>query len=919
MWNCRWHVAGEARPAEADADARSLPFRLGRARAAIRLLPFALCLFLSVLPFSLRGADAETRTFNAAAKAFQDGFAERAEREFAEFVQKFPTSLRLPDAILLQARAAFSRKDITNAVDLLTSNLFRAGTVADQFRFWLGQMRLESGDHAAAAADFAQLISDYPTSARRLEASYGEAQARFKLQEWVRVVELLRKPDGAFQQAARGQDRSDLVARGQLLLGEALVKQQDYSSAETVAQSIPTNATAIAWSRQFLLCRIQLSTDRAPAALRSTTNLLALAAASDQPPLQAESLALQGAILEALQEYEAAVGVYEKIQADTMPEGQRRDAFLHVVELMLTQNRLADATARLQKFLAAHPADAASDEVLLTLGELRLKEHLLGLAGTNAPAPNELAGPLTNRLQQAILHFDELVQKYPQSPHLGKAHLNRGWALLTDGKTLEAQAAFKLAAEKLPFSEDQAVARFKLADTQFLQNDLTNALAGYRKLIDDYGGLPRVRTGLFDRAWYQIARVSMRLGDLVAASDAMSKILNLYPASLYAERLQLLIGQELSQTNQSARARELFTEFTRTFTNSSLLPEVRMALARSHEMEHDWPAAIRAYDELLALFPTNAAAPRAEFLRALASDQAGRETNALSLFTNFLARFPGDALAPRAQDWIGDFYFRNEDFAEAERNYQRLYQNTNWPATELMFEAKFKAGRAAIMRQGYDDAIGYFLSLINDKQCPAPLVAETFFAYGDALIGKPAAADSTNALARFVTALETFRKIPQLYPASPLVPRALGRMADCHVQLASQDARHYTNALEFYEKAMNAPLADVATRSQAEVGLALVLVKQAQMQAAPDPERLNSALDHYLNVFFGKNLHDNETPGPLWVKEAGFAAAKILETQKRWGEAINVYQRLQPLLPSLRPLLDKKIKSARDQDGTRPE
>ena len=119
-----------------------------------------------------------------------------------------------------------------------------------------------------------------------------------------------------------------------------------------------------------------------------------------------------------------------------------------------------------------------------------------------------------------------------------------------------------------------------------------------------------------------------------------------------------------------------------------------MALARSHEMEHDWPAAIRAYDELLALFPTNAAAPRAEFLRALASDQAGRETNALSLFTNFLARFPGDALAPRAQDWIGDFYFRNEDFAEAERNYQRLYQNTNWPATELMFEAKFKAGRA---------------------------------------------------------------------------------------------------------------------------------------------------------------------------------------------------------------------------------
>ena len=83
----------------------------------------------------------------------------------------------------------------------------------------------------------------------------------------------------------------------------------------------------------------------------------------------------------------------------------------------------------------------------------------------------------------------------------------------------------------------------------------------------------------------------------------------------------------------------------------------------------------------------------------------------------------------------------------------------------------------------------------------------------DTLIAKPLAADSSNTLARFETALETFRKIPQLYPASPLVPRALGRMADCHLQMAGPDPRRYTNALELYEKAMTAPAADLAARS----------------------------------------------------------------------------------------------------------
>jgi len=869
-------------------------------------------------------ADAETRAFNNAAKALQDHFAPRAEREFADFIQKFSESSRVAEAILGQARAVFEQTNLNRAVELLTDNLPRAGQLADEYRFWLGQMRLESGQYAAAAAEFARLLAEYPASSRRLEASYKQAQAHFKLEDWKRVVELLRKPDGAFQQASQMGGDPDLTALGQLLLAEALFRQQDYAAAEAAARRVPTNSVAVAWSRQYLLCRVSLAAGREQEALASTTNLLELANTSTQPLMQAESYTLQGAILEQLKQYEAAMAAYEKVQAEKMPEAQRRDAFLRTVELNLAQNNLSAASARLERFLAAHPEDSASDDALLTRAELRLKEHLLSQSVTNPPATNELSAAVTNRVQQALLLFDQLIQEYPQSPHLGKAQLGRGWALLAAGKIVESQAAFKQAAEKLPVGDDQAVARFKLADTQFLQDDLTNALAGYRKIIEDYGGLPRVRTGLFNRAWYQIARLSMKSGDWDGASNAVRTILVLFPSSLYAEQILLQFGQALNQTNRAAEARGLFAEFNRQFTNSALLPEVEMAIARSYELESNWTAAIPVYERLLKRFGTNEIAARAAFWRAFACAQAGQETNALNLLTNFVARFPTNEYAPRAQDWIGDFYFRNTDFAEAERNYQRLYQNTNWPAGDpIMFEAKFKAGRAALMRQSFGDATNYFITLINDKQCPTNLLAETLFAYGDVLISQPGSSEVTNSLAVFERAIVLFDKIPQLCAkdpvSAPLIARAWGRIANCYFQLGKEDPRRYTNAIDYYEKALAAPQADLATRSQAEVGLGHVLVKQAQLKAAPDPLLLNLALEHYLNVIYGKRLLDGEASLPLWVKEAGFAAARILEAQKRWTQVIALYGRLQQIIPPLRPTLEKRVAFAREQLGAKQD
>ncbi len=860
---------------------------------------------------------AETSAFKAAARAFQDGVFERAEREFAEFTQKFPASAQFAEAVLFQARAALKQRKLQGVVDLLTTNAAQAGGLADQYRYWMAEAQFQKADYPAAAETFALLAKDFTNSVRLLEAGYGEALARFRMREWRRAAELLRRPDGAFQQAAKVRANDELVVSGHLLLGEALLEAKEFSAAEQALAGLAEKdlIQEYRWRRQYLLCRVRVAGGWLPEALASTTNLLALAAASGQKNLLAESVALRGGILERLNQLEPAVAVYEQNLLDGTPSEYSRQAMVQVIQLTLAQNKIAEAAQKLTAFLTKHPGDAASDVAFLTLGEVHLRHHL-AQGGTNFSAGESLTNTptvVTNHLQAALGYFDKLISTFTNSLLVPKAQLERGWCLWAEGRIAESLPAFSVAAEKLPASEDQAVARFKLGDAQFFQKDYSNAVQNYRMVIDQFANLPRVKDGLFDHALYQMLRASLALNDLAGATDAMQKILRWYPESFYSDRGLLLVGQSFNAADKPGEARSLFADLVRRIPNSPLLPEVELAIARTHVQENDWAPAIARYDEWVGRYATNALRPWAEFSRAWANYQAGRETNALTLFTNFVAQFPAHELAPRAQYWVATYHYDQKDFVSAEKNFQDklLFQNSNF-----VHQARMMAGRAAFARQGWKDARDHFTALVNDNSCPPDLAAEGFFALGDTITRQDA--DPAKPAARFDEAREAFSKIPLLYATNRLVPRAWGRIGDCYFQMAAQDAKHYDNATNAYRKVLDASVADVSARYQALIGLGQVLERQAQARPAPESAALlKGAFDHYYDILSDAKLRDGEQPDPFWFREAGFAAARLAEGQTQWEVAIGIYRRMGEVLAPLRPALDKKIEKAREH--LRPE
>ncbi|MBN2507994.1 MAG: tetratricopeptide repeat protein [Verrucomicrobia bacterium] len=865
----------------------------------------------------------EVQAFAVAKRAFSDGVFDVAERHFAEFAGRYPQSAQLAEARLFQAQAALNQHKVGVALELLTNHMDKAGAFADQYCYWQGKGHLQSSNYGAAAETFARLAREHTNSVLMLEASYSEAEARFKLGAMPQVIALLQGAEGNFQRAARVRANDALAARGNLLLADALLARNEFKAAEQVVAGLSeTNLTPeFKWRRQYALCRIKLAGGRAAEALAHTTNLVAMAAATGQPHWLAESVAMRAEVWQRLNQLEAAAQTYEQNLAETVPAAYRRTAAVHAIELRLAQGNIPEAARRLQEFLAKHPQDAAADLTLLTLGEVHLRLAAGGAslpaealtnapaAGTNAVSP--LAG--TNHLAAALAAFDRLIGAFTNSPWLGKAHLCRGWCLWLDKKIAESLPAFAQAAERLPMSEDLAVARFKLADVQFQLNDLTNAWRHYQSVVSDFEAFPRVRNTLGDHALYQSLRVSLQLGRLAEAESAMKRLLEWFPDSVLRDRGMLLVAQGFTQAHQPAEARALFTELAKRLPASPLIPEVELAIARTYLEEKQWAGAIAQYTAWLARpFATNALRARAEFNRAWAHYQAGDLTNALALFTNFVARFPQDELAPRAQFWIGTHFYGQKDFVNAEKHFQHklLSQNTNFAYT-----ARMMAGRAAFARQGWKDAYDHFTAVVNDNNAVryAPdVAAEAFFALGDTIVHQDG--DPGKPIHKFVLAREAFSKIPQLFPTNHLVPRAWGRMGDCFLQMGSADAKQYESATNAYHRVLQAPDADVTARSQAGVGIGHALKFMAKTRDDPGKTALlKAAFDHYYQLVIEKNLRPGETPDPFWFKEAAMNAGLLAEQAAQWEAALNIYTRLGTAIPHLRSSVDKKIEQVRKQ------
>lgn len=864
-----------------------------------------LFLFLLALVFRadtvVAGTAEEDRAFAVAVDKF-NSFRDLAERDFANFLQKYPNSVHVPEAILYEAQAMLSSGETTNSIELLSTNQNRAAKLAPQYLYWLGRAQLQNKDYPRAIAAFAELVQKYPDSREAVDANVREAQAYSRQGEPQRVIQLLEQSSGSFQHAVHEGAASDTIASGYLLLGDAHLAQGNFAGVDSALRALDKQKldADLKWQRDYLSCRRQRVEGRLEDALRSSANLLL----TSNPTNRAAGVDFQAGVLEQLGSLDAAVNAYTNNLVPDAPPDQQRQAVLKIAELDLKQSKLPDVVQRLSNFLEQFPTPKVSDLAVLTLGEVRLKQALSG-SDTN------LTGGETNLFEKALEQFDYVSKTFTNSPLIGKALLDKGWCLWSQGDITNSQADFREATARLPFSEDQAEARFKWADTQFAMRDYASAVTNYNYVAGKYTSLPAVnQQHMIEGALYQSMRAALAETNLAAAESAVKNILTWFPDGFAGPHALLLTGQGLAEQNEPAAARKMFAEFEQRYPANSLLAEIRLAIARSYEKEKNWQQAIDYYIAWTNAFPNHPMIPQAKFSLAWDTYEAGHDTNALMLFTNFIAQFPANELSAHAQWWLGDFYFRQPDYVAAEYNFQQVFKNTNWGAPDLSTlraEACMAAGRCAMQRESYKQAISYFTNLMT-PDCPLDLRIEATMAYADAMIS----GDSTNKAADLSEAIRSLGTITNAQPNTWQAAQALGRIGDCYFDWGTRDPDQYTNAAAAYRAVFEAPYARRDAKDEARFKLGAVLEKQAAQKTGNDQTSLlKEALRQYVDAFY-QGLHDPAGFSPWWTEKSGMQAAELAESLQEWQSAFCLYDKLKTLLPVKAPDCDKKMDKARE-------
>jgi len=840
-------------------------------------------------------ATREERALATASAAFKDGLYSQAEAGFSDFVEQFPGSARVPEAVLMQAQAQYKQGKYNEAINLLTQPGVIPGPLADRFAYWLGEAEFARGDFERASETFAALVVSFPDSPLRLTALVEAASAFQRLGDWSRMADLLGGTNGFFARMAAKDPAGELISRGRLLLARAQLAQEKYPEALATLKLLQPAALTpdLDWQRKNLECRVLVGSGDLDGALASTAELIKLARPQDAWRM-ADSVAWRGTVLERLGLWPDAGAVWKENLSTNTPPDWQREAVLRIANAAMAQKKYTEAMAALNDYLGKNSNAAAAEIARLTLGELHLKEFVL-----NPQATNQIA------LAQAA--FDELLAatNNPAAESLwGRAYLDRGWCRWLTGKTSGSLTDFQAAAATLPYSVDLAVARFKTGDAMFVLGDFAGAREAYQGVLNRFGKVPAVADSLAGRALYQILRANMALTNASGAEAAMRQLLEKYPSSNFADESLLLLGEAFSDWGMPANSFLAFEDFSRIFPDSPLAPQVKLAKSRALERAQDWPAAAANYQQWLKEYPTNTLRTQAEYALGRAEFMAGNETNAFSIFTNFVARHAADtAVAPLAQWWVADYFYRQggANFSEAEKNYELIFQNPAWKASPLYYPSQLMAARAASARASYKDAAGYLTKLLADTNCPADLRTQTLFSYGSLLM-RMDTPDTNRPYYNFEQATNVFAKLCLDNPTNEIGALACNSLSDCYLQLGL-----FAAATNSYTQAMNWPGASVVVRCRAQVGLGSVFEKMAETAPAENKKALlDRALTSYLNVFFtsyGQGLGDQETASAFWVKKAGLQALPLIST----GNCpTNFFDRMETLLPPLKEALDKK-------------
>ena len=547
---------------------------------------------------------------------------------------------------------------------------------------------------------------------------------------------------------------------------------------------------------------------------------------------------------------------------------------LAIGETHLRSKRPAAGDDYLEDFIERHPTDRALPVLFAKLDQLYAAQrtqsrHELGRWGQEETQPRRAlalwylarAELRMGHRELALEAFRQLRASRPNLPEIAEAYVEHASLELQDSRFDEALAALAAARELQPPAP--LLERIEsLVGRVHYQADRPAAAAA------TYQNLAKTRSAAERTAVYNASLAWLQAGDIDRSEQAAH-------AADPAARGELLLERGLvAAAGSKNEAGDLLQSFARDFPQHPRVAEAWVALAEL--AFHAAPPRIEEARRHLARAAERRAdgpaAERADYL-AIWLEEAGPERDdnrIIAAASQFLQHHPESELAMAARLKLAETYFRRQDFASAQTQFEILAQrNPNSPEAE---KAQFFAAQSAMQSMGaasLDRALLLFGEVVK-KNGDLKWAARNEQAVIERKLGQPQ------------DAITLYDEVAR-GDAKPAEKReAICGKADVLYELGANDPENYRRAMALYEELAAQKDTSAHWRNQALFKKGMCL------------EKLNIPADA-LATFYEIVEDDGRADRPreyFWFYKAGFNAARLLEEDSKWQPAAAIYEKL---------------------------
>ena len=576
---------------------------------------------------------------------------------------------------------------------------------------------------------------------------------------------------------------------------------------------------------------------------------------------------------------ERAIGIFQGLLK--RPAGTAHSALISAVlgiaeaQMQLKTPEIADDI--IEQFIDRHPADPDLPILFARLDELYRAEH--------KPSRNELERWVRSpeqprrtfarwylarfeiragRRERARQLFTDLRHTSVKSQALAPALLEFARFEIEDNQFDEAIAILNEARSFHP--EESLLTRidFLSAKAQYLARRFGNAAAGFEQIA--HSDSPWAKIALFNAStgWLQLgdhARFLTSYSELDQAGGEKAALADL--------RLEESLAQAARGDEKAGKSLQ---QFIHDFPKN---PRVSEALVGLAELDfHASPprlAEARKYLIRARESPTAAAAERGDYLNIWIEESGGgNEAKVIELAKRFLEQHGSSSFAPEVRMKLAELYYRSQDFANAQTQFELIAQQT--PDNALGEKALFFAAESAMSTMGehsLDRAIILFDQVVRQNGA-LRWAARNEQAVIERRLGKPK------------DALALYDEVLKSDAGAAEKREALCGKADIFFEMGTSDPANYQRAIELYDQLASDKDEPIHWHNQALFKKGLCLEKKSDHADA-------------LATFY-KILEDDTRPDRrrelFWYYKAGFNAARLLEEDSKWESAAAIYEKL---------------------------